>query len=102
MSAYVEALATKLESVIESQNDHKSLAIYLWVTKALVLRAHKLGYVLSHKVITWCARPEIGKQASQGFDIMIGEDALALNKAAFATLNVSIRTRLNSCRLYVF
>lgn len=45
--------------------------------------------VLADKVIAWCANAKVGKEASEGFDILSGDDRLALNKAAFATVTVS-------------
>ncbi|KAI7849449.1 Dos2-interacting transcription regulator of RNA-Pol-II-domain-containing protein [Circinella umbellata] len=94
-ATFVESLATRLENIIsQSQGNYSNaLNIYLWVARALVLRSHALGYKMTDTIINWCADPTFGKQASQGFDIIIGDDELALNKAAFAIMTILYKQR---------
>jgi DNA repair/transcription protein MET18/MMS19 len=73
----------------KATNSINALEVYLWLTKALVLRTHALGYELTNSVIEWCGNNTMGSQAPQGFDILIGDDELALNKTTFATTTVS-------------
>lgn len=40
------------------------------------------------KIIAWIPDPVIGKQSSCGFDILLGDDPLCLNKQCFATVSV--------------
>ena len=58
-----------------------------------MLQASALGYELTDKVIGLCNNEYFGGQASQGFDIIIGDDELALNKASFATVRVNARMK---------
>ncbi|KAI8148945.1 Dos2-interacting transcription regulator of RNA-Pol-II-domain-containing protein [Fennellomyces sp. T-0311] len=92
---FVESLAARLEGIISQGgvNYLNALDIYLWATKALVLRAHALGYKMTDAVISWCANTNLGKEASQGFDIIIGDDDLALNKGAFAIMTILYKQR---------
>lgn len=77
----------------QSTNSKNALQIYLWMTKALVLRTHALGYELTTRVIEWCGDNTVS-DAPQGFDILIGDDELALNKNTFATTTVRILLKL--------
>ncbi|KAI9275582.1 RNAPII transcription regulator C-terminal-domain-containing protein [Phascolomyces articulosus] len=92
---YVENLAARLETIISQNatNYVNALNIYLWIARALVLRSHQLGYKMTDTVIGWCANPTLGKQASKGFDIIIGDDQLALNKASFAIMAILYKQR---------
>lgn len=87
MTEYVQTTALVLEDAIVQPN---ALLIYLWITKALVLRTHVAGYELTDKVIGWCKTNVTGTQAPKGFNILIGEDELALTKNTFATTTVSL------------
>lgn len=60
------------------------------ITKALVLRTHSLGFEMTDSVMRLFGDPQLGKQASEGFDIIIGDDELVLNKASFAVIKVRI------------
>lgn len=44
---------------------------------------------MTETIISWIPDSVIGKQSSSGFDILIGDDPLCLNKKCFA--NVSVR-----------
>lgn len=92
LTEYVKATALVLEDTItqKATNSTNALQVYLWLTKALVLRTHALGYELTSKVIEWCGNNTMGSEAPQGFEVLIGHDELALNKATFATTTVSV------------
>lgn len=95
LTEYVKATTLVLEDTITQQtaNSKNALQVYLWIVKALVLRAHALGYELTTRVIEWCGN-KTAPEAPQGFDILIGDDELALNKNTFATTTVKIMPKL--------
>lgn len=95
LTEYVKATTLVLDDTITQQttNSKNALQVYLWITKALVLRTHPLGYELTTRVIEWCGN-NTAPEAPQGFDILIGDDELALNKDTFATTTVRIMQRL--------
>ncbi|KAI8388489.1 RNAPII transcription regulator C-terminal-domain-containing protein [Radiomyces spectabilis] len=100
LSSFVETSATRLEEAMNenSSTSTNALEIYLWLTKALVVRAYAAGYELTQKIIHLCSNPVLGLQAAKGFDILIGEDPLTLNKATFATINILYKQRFfNFC-----
>lgn len=89
MTEYVQTTAMVLEdAIVQQQASNNALEVYLWITKALVLRTHVAGYELTDKVIGWCKSNVTGTQAPKGFQILIGEDELALTKNTFATTTV--------------
>jgi hypothetical protein len=44
---------------------------------------------MTDKIIAWIPDPVIGKQSACGFDILLGDDPLCLNKQCFATVSVN-------------
>ncbi|KAG0191395.1 hypothetical protein DFQ28_000281 [Apophysomyces sp. BC1034] len=98
VSAYVERVSKKLETIVEQRESKgkNALLVYLWVAKALIMRAHAAGYELTDKVIQWCSDSDYSEQAPQGFEILVGDDSLALNKAAFATMTILYKQRFFS------
>lgn len=100
-------MGKKKKNLLPSLSYNTYVHVIIQVAKALILKANHLGYELTNQVIAWCSNPALGKQASGGFDILIGDDSLALNKASFATMTVSgkeegIRTDINWCGLERF
>lgn len=57
--------------------------------KALVLMAKQLGYTITDQLIDWCASPALGGQTARGFELIVGDDNLVLNKSSGAVINVS-------------
>lgn len=51
--------------------------------------AHPIGYTITDQLITWCASPVLGSRTAHGFELIVGDDNLVLNRASGATLNVS-------------
>ncbi|CAO3612092.1 unnamed protein product [Mucor hiemalis] len=98
LTEYVKSTAIVLQDTIteKASNSRNALEVYLWITKSLVLRTHALGYELTEKVIQWCGSNVAGSQAPQGFDILIGDDTLALNKNTFATSTILYKQRFFS------
>ncbi|KAI7907118.1 Dos2-interacting transcription regulator of RNA-Pol-II-domain-containing protein [Cokeromyces recurvatus] len=92
---YVKTTTIMLESIITQQapNSKYALMVYLWIAKALILRTHAMGYELTNKVIEWCADNPTSIHVPQGFDILIGDDKLALNKNTFATTSILFKQR---------
>lgn len=43
---------------------------------------------MTDSIIQWIPNPVIGKRSSSGFDVLIGDDPLCLNKQCFATVSV--------------
>ncbi|KAI8997791.1 Dos2-interacting transcription regulator of RNA-Pol-II-domain-containing protein [Pilobolus umbonatus] len=80
------------------QESTPALTIYLWLTKALVIKSHPMGYEMTDKIISYLADTSLGKQAAAGFDILIGDDALCLNKQTSCTISVS----QNCIYFYIF
>ncbi|KAL9559611.1 hypothetical protein PS6_000706 [Mucor atramentarius] len=97
LTEYVKATTLVLDDTITQQttNSKNALQVYLWITKALVLRTHALGYELTTRVIEWCGN-NTAPEAPQGFDILIGDDELALNKNTFATTTILYKQRFFS------
>ncbi|CAO3642299.1 unnamed protein product [Mucor fragilis] len=97
LTEYVKATTLVLDDTITQQatNSKNALQVYLWITKALVLRTHALGYELTTRVIEWCGN-KTAPEAPQGFDILIGDDELALNKNTFATTTILYKQRFFS------
>jgi hypothetical protein len=54
-----------------------------------VLMAKPIGYSITDQLITWCASPVLGGRTAHGFELIVGDDNLVLNRASGATLNVS-------------
>lgn len=98
LTEYVKSTAIVLQDTITQQasNSKNALEVYLWLTKSLVLRTHALGYELTENIIQWCGSNIAGSQAPQGFDILIGDDQLALNKNTFATTTILYKQRFFS------
>ncbi|KAI8971461.1 Dos2-interacting transcription regulator of RNA-Pol-II-domain-containing protein [Mycotypha africana] len=96
LAAFVKPTASRLEDIIAQQttpDKGNAVEIYLWIAKALVLRTHSFGYEMTNKIIQWCGDNTAGSKAPQGFSILIGEDAFALNKAMFATTMILYKQR---------
>lgn len=55
----------------------------------MILRAHPLGYECVGQVTNQLSDQILGKQASEGFEVLIGDDDL-LNKQNFATIKVCV------------
>ncbi|KAI8372565.1 Dos2-interacting transcription regulator of RNA-Pol-II-domain-containing protein [Choanephora cucurbitarum] len=98
LTEYVKSTALALEDVVtqRANNSGCALEVYLWITKALVLRTHPLGYELTNKVIEWCGDNSIQVQVAQGFHILIGDDEVALNKTTFAISTILYKQRFFS------
>ncbi|KAK4518028.1 Sorting nexin, cytoplasm-to-vacuole targeting pathway/endosomal sorting [Mucor velutinosus] len=84
--AYLDTLKLRLEQLVEAKSQ-PALSIYIWVTKALVTRAHKKNADMIDYLINVIPDPVVGKHASSGFDILIGDDALCLNKQCYANIS---------------
>ncbi|KAI8387304.1 Dos2-interacting transcription regulator of RNA-Pol-II-domain-containing protein [Blakeslea trispora] len=98
LTEYVKSTALALEDIVtqKADNSHCALEVYLWITKALVLRTHSLGYELTDRVIEWCGDSTIQVQVAQGFNILIGDDIIALNKTTFAISTILYKQRFFS------
>ncbi|CAO3697107.1 unnamed protein product [Umbelopsis ramanniana] len=95
-NAYVESLVSKLVPVAES--NEAALTVLLWTCKALVLMAQPIGYNITDQLITWCASPALGSRTAHGFELIVGDDDLVLNRASGATLNLLYKQRFfNYC-----
>ncbi|KAJ3050197.1 mms19 nucleotide excision repair [Rhizophlyctis rosea] len=75
------------------------LVFYIWIIKALILRAHNAGYALSLDVIHLLAHTGLGRDAGHGFGIIVAdlEDG-TLTKEAFAVTRLLYKQRFfNYC-----
>ncbi|RUS33413.1 Dos2-interacting transcription regulator of RNA-Pol-II-domain-containing protein [Jimgerdemannia flammicorona] len=97
---------TKLSAIMTSpvvddlaqRKQSAALLVHLWITKALVLRTHALGFEMTDSVIKLFGDPQVGKKASEGFNVIIGDDELVLNKASFAVIKLLYKQRFfNHC-----
>ncbi|CEG83218.1 hypothetical protein RMATCC62417_17178 [Rhizopus microsporus] len=95
LTEYVKTTSLLLQDTM-TQNP-RALEVYLWITKALILRAHPLGYELTDKVIEWCGLSIQG--VAHGFDILVRDDVYALNKSLFATVTLLYKQRFFSYSL---
>ncbi|KAJ3034783.1 mms19 nucleotide excision repair [Rhizophlyctis rosea] len=75
------------------------LMVYLWTIKALVLRAHPAGYNLSLDVITLLSHPDLGREAGDGFAVIVSDTPDGtLTKEAFAVTRLLFKQRFfNHC-----
>ncbi|CAG8494406.1 1527_t:CDS:10 [Paraglomus occultum] len=74
-----------------------SFSLFLWFTKALVIRAHAAGFTCTGHVIRQFSDDVLAEDASKGFGIIIGDDDL-LNKQNFAIMSVLYKQRFfNHC-----
>ncbi|KAI9483867.1 MAG: Dos2-interacting transcription regulator of RNA-Pol-II-domain-containing protein [Benjaminiella poitrasii] len=86
LEKYLNELKDRLEDLVQAKLS-SALTIYVWITKALILRNHKIGFEMTDSIISWIPDPVVGKQASTSFDTLIGDDTLSLNKTCFATIS---------------
>ncbi|KAI8092106.1 Dos2-interacting transcription regulator of RNA-Pol-II-domain-containing protein [Thamnidium elegans] len=84
--AYLSTLVTRLEDMVRAKS-LSALLVYIWVAKGLVTRSHKKGLEMTETIISWIPDPVFGKESSSGFDVLIGDDPLCLNKQCFATVS---------------
>ncbi|KAI7872463.1 Dos2-interacting transcription regulator of RNA-Pol-II-domain-containing protein [Spinellus fusiger] len=98
LTIHAEKISCWLEPIISQKGPQSpnAMCIYLWMTKALVMKAHTMGYVFTDKVIEWCSDASYNGQAPQGFGILMGEDGLALDKVSFATMTILYKQRFFS------
>ncbi|RUP43855.1 hypothetical protein BC936DRAFT_136627 [Jimgerdemannia flammicorona] len=71
------------------RSNNRTIQYLTQITKALVLRTHALGFEMTDSVIKLFGDPQVGKKASEGFNVIIGDDELVLNKASFAVIKVA-------------
>ncbi|CAH1762414.1 11976_t:CDS:10 [Entrophospora sp. SA101] len=64
-----------------------SLNLFLWISKALILRTNELGYECVNCIIKLFNDESLAKKASNGFEILIGESE-TLNKEAFVIIKL--------------
>ncbi|KAL7335341.1 hypothetical protein PS15p_200831 [Mucor circinelloides] len=83
---YLDVLKSRLEQLVLAKSQ-PALSIYIWVAKALVTRAHKKSVDMIDFLISLIPDAVVGKHASSGFDILVGDDALCLNKQCFANIS---------------
>ncbi|KAG1471140.1 hypothetical protein G6F56_002297 [Rhizopus delemar] len=96
LTEYVKTTTLLLQDTV-TQNP-QALTVYLWITKALVLRTHSLGYELADQLIAWCGNSGM-QEVPKGFEILMGDDLFALNKSMFATLSILYKQRFFSYSL---
>ncbi|EPB91135.1 hypothetical protein HMPREF1544_02015 [Mucor circinelloides 1006PhL] len=84
--AYLDVLKSRLEQLVLAKSQ-AALSIYIWLAKALVTRAHKKSVDMIDFLISLIPDAVVGKHASSGFDILVGDDALCLNKQCFANIS---------------
>ncbi|KAI8882460.1 hypothetical protein K501DRAFT_285853 [Backusella circina FSU 941] len=96
---YVESCKTKLNNQITELKSHQALTIYLWITKALIIRSHKKSQEMMDRVVSLIDHEDLGKEAAIGFDILIGDDDLGLNKDCFATVSILYKQKFMSYSL---
>ncbi|SAM02494.1 hypothetical protein [Absidia glauca] len=98
LSDSIRTIASKLEGIVDqrSQEKHNALLIYVWITKALIMKTQTLGYQLADKLIDWCSIPITEVETPQDFDILLGDDHLALNKSCFASITILYKQRFFS------
>ncbi|RIA93901.1 Dos2-interacting transcription regulator of RNA-Pol-II-domain-containing protein [Glomus cerebriforme] len=74
-----------------------SLDTFIWLTKALILRTYPLGYECVSQITSQFSDPILGKRASEGFEVLIGESDF-LNKASFAVIRILYKQKFfNYC-----
>ncbi|CAO3631265.1 unnamed protein product [Cunninghamella blakesleeana] len=80
------------ENSIETQK--RTLFILIWIVKALITRGHHLGLTFVDIIIKLCHHETLGSDAAEGFDILLHQDDLILNKNSHAIISFLYRQRL--------
>jgi len=82
IEAEVGELSGRLASEVEAENTNNSgdkysrcLALWVWLTKALVLRENKAGEKFASKLIEWLDRPVISEKCSEAFGTIVNNEA---------------------------
>ncbi|KAI8099496.1 Dos2-interacting transcription regulator of RNA-Pol-II-domain-containing protein [Halteromyces radiatus] len=98
LSSYIQSITAKLEYCVDQRTSEKqnALLIYIWITKALIMKTQTLGYQLTDKLIEWCGIPISELNTPQNFDSLLGDDHLALNKSCFSTMTILYKQRFFS------
>ncbi|KAJ3283186.1 mms19 nucleotide excision repair [Borealophlyctis nickersoniae] len=88
-----------LDPSLEAETRYCLLSTYLWITKALVLRSHPMGYDMSQDLVALLADPVLGRRAADGFGIVVGDSPDGvLTKASFAVLRLLYKQKFfNHC-----
>ncbi|KAG0936580.1 hypothetical protein G6F32_010055 [Rhizopus arrhizus] len=86
----------------EENNVHKRklcLNIFIWLTKALVMRGHSFGFeLLDSIIIQQCGSPDLGEDAAASFTIILQDDDFILSKSAHANVSILYKQRVfNHC-----
>ncbi|RCH99505.1 hypothetical protein CU098_002625, partial [Rhizopus stolonifer] len=88
LDSYINYLKKRLENLVQDEKSSSALTIYVWVAKALVMRYRKNGIEMTDMILQWIRDTKLGRQASNSFDILIGDDPLCLNNQCFAVISL--------------
>ncbi|KAK9767180.1 hypothetical protein K7432_003209 [Basidiobolus ranarum] len=93
LEQFISGDITKLREAFIHAEDmdlrSRALDILQWITRALILRAHAVGFQLATDLCTLLNHPQLGKQIANGFEILIGDNEWVLDKSSFCTVRVS-------------
>ncbi|KAI8647563.1 RNAPII transcription regulator C-terminal-domain-containing protein [Parasitella parasitica] len=84
--AYLDTLKSRLEQLVHAKSQ-SALSLYIWIAKALVTRTHKKSIEMIDFLITLIPDSVVGRNASSGFDVLVGDDPLCLNKQCYANIS---------------
>ncbi|CEP08803.1 hypothetical protein [Parasitella parasitica] len=84
---YLNTLKLRLEQLVQAKSQ-SALSLYIWIAKALVTRAHKKSIEMIDFLIGLIPDNVVGRHASSGFDILVGDDPLCLNKQCYANISL--------------
>nr|XP_006817162.1 PREDICTED: MMS19 nucleotide excision repair protein homolog [Saccoglossus kowalevskii] len=97
LETVVESTCRMLQDEISDQNIYnrqKALTLWLWVTKALVLRAHFKSTQFTTKLISLFEDHQLSQMAADGFYIILSESQDVLNKDMHCDIKLMYRQRL--------
>jgi DNA repair/transcription protein MET18/MMS19 len=76
-NTFIDGLASDIESADHIKN---RLQLWIWLTKALVLREHDLAAVFTSKLIEWLGYSKLTTVCSDGFFVILNEYDRVLNR----------------------
>jgi DNA repair/transcription protein MET18/MMS19 len=86
----------RMETGEESTNKSRRLRclnLWIWITKALVLREHSAWAFYSNKLIEWLDDPELCENSSRSFDLILNENQSVMDYKPAAIIKLFYKQR---------
>jgi DNA repair/transcription protein MET18/MMS19 len=75
---FIHSLSDRIQTCSDMMSQ---LQMWIWLTKALVLRGHDLGNVFTSKLVEWLEWPHLSSTCSDGFMVIMKEYDHVLNRS---------------------